>query len=70
MQPRKPIDPAYVIAVAPCQMCGAKRGQPCVRVNKKMILTTQPHTERERLVGLMMKAYKKAGEVLEPAPAD
>lgn len=32
MQPRKPIDPEFVIAVAPCQMCGAKRGESLPRV--------------------------------------
>lgn len=69
MQPRKPIDPAFVIAVAPCQMCGAKRGEACTRVRKKMILTVQPHAERERLVALLVKAYKRAGEVLGSPPA-
>ena len=66
---RKGLDHALVYRLAPCSMCGEKRGYPCMRTRLKDVPVVKPHMDRERLVGLLIRAYEKAGEPLEGLPA-
>jgi len=66
---RTPIDADLIISVAPCHMCGAKRGEPCSRLRMKGVPPKRPHDARERLTGLLIKAHKKAGEPMTVVPA-